>query len=176
MRQTAVPKGVIPVSVPRRPHLLLPVALALALGLLLAACGSSGDEVVSSGDADTTDTTAPDTDVTSMSLPGTGGGDVSWERIEPTDDLVNPTVTEPTELLVDPDDDSTVLVRFYGGVQDCYGARVTVDETEDAVEVTLETGSRADAGDRACIEIAQAQELAVELDAPLGDRALSAAS
>ncbi len=164
--------------VPRRSHLVLPVALALALGLLLAACGSSDDEVVSSGDTGTADTTVPDTDVTMTSLPGGGTGTsvVSWARIEPTDDLVNPTVTEPTELLADPDDDSVVLVHFYGGVQDCYGARATVDETDEAVEVTLETGSRADAGDRACIEIAQAQELTVELDAPLGDRALTAAS
>ena len=178
MRQTAVPKGVIPVPVPRRPHLVLPVALALALGLLLAACGSGDDEVVSGGDTGSVDTTSPDTGVTSVTLDGGGGGTtvISWERIEPTEDLVGPTVTEPTELLVDPDDDSVVLVHFYGGVQDCYGARATADESDDAVEITLETGSRADAGDRACIEIAQAQELAVELDAPLGDRELTAAS
>ena len=161
----------------RRPHLVLPLALALALALLLAACGSSDDEVVSSGDTGTSDSTAPDTDVTAMTLPGAGSDTtvISWERIEPTDDLVGATVATPTEVVVDPDDDSVVLVHFYGGVQDCYGARATVDETDDSVEVTLETGSRADAGDRACIEIAQAQELAVDLDAPLGDRELSAA-
>jgi len=160
----------------RRSLTVLPAALAVALGLLLAACGSGDDEVVSSGDTATTDTTSPDTAVTMTSIPGTGGdAPVSWTRIEPTDDLVSPTVTEPSELVADPDDDSVVLVRFYGGVQDCYGARVTVDESEEVVVITLETGSRADAGDRACIEIAEAQELAVELEAPLGDRALSPA-
>lgn len=154
----------------------VPLALVVALGLALAACGSSDDESVSSGDAGATSTTGPDAAVTGV--PVTGGGTattvVAWQRIDATDDLVSPTVTEPTELLADPEDDSVVLVHFYGGVQDCYGARATVDESDDAVVVTLETGSRADAGDRACIEIAQAQELAVDLDAPLGDRDLTA--
>lgn len=160
----------------RRSLIVLPAVLAVALGLLLAACGSSDDEVVSSGDTGTTDTTSPDTAVTMTSVPGDGGdAPVSWTRIEPTDDLVSPTVTEPTEIVADPEDDSVVLVRFYGGVQDCYGARATVDESDEAVVITLETGSRADAGDRACIEIAQAQELAVGLEAPLGDRELTAA-
>lgn len=160
----------------RRSLIVLPAVLAVALGLLLTACGSSDDEVVSSGDTGTTDTTSPDTAVTMTPVPGDGGdAPVSWTRIEPTDDLVSPTVTEPTELVADPEDDSVVLVRFYGGVQDCYGARPSVDESDEAVVITLETGSRADAGDRACIEIAQAQELAVGLDAPLGDRELTAA-
>ena len=161
----------------RRSLLVLPAAVAVAaLGLLLVACGSGDEEVVSSGDTASTETTAPDTTATLTSIPGTDGdAQVSWTRIEPTDDLVNRTVTEPTELVADPDDDSVVLVRFYGGVQDCYGARAAADESDDSVVITLETGSRADAGDRACIEIAEAQELAVELEAPLGDRALSAA-
>ncbi|MCB1005495.1 MAG: hypothetical protein KDB35_15025 [Acidimicrobiales bacterium] len=146
------------------------LAAGLALALLLGACGSADDDVASTGSGDDATTSAP----TVQSIPGTATGDVTWTRIEPTQDLVGAVIAEPSELLVDPDDDATVLVRFYGGVQDCYGAHATVEESDDAVVVTLETGTRPDAVDRACIEIAEAQELAVSLDAPLGDRSLSA--
>ena len=146
---------------------LLPLVLAL---LLLAACGDDGDAVEASGTAD------PDTPVTSppVSDTATPGTDVLWLRIEPTEDLVNPVVATPDELVPDPEDPSAVLVRFYGGVQECNGARTTVVESATEVRVTLEVGGRADAGDQACIEIAEAQELVVTLDAPVGDRELIA--
>ena len=75
----------------------------------------------------------------------------------------------------DPDDPNAVLVRFYGGVQECFGARASAVETADRVTVTLELGNQPDAGDQACIEIAEAQELVVTLDAPVGERELVAA-
>ena len=43
-----------------------------------------------------------------------------------TTDLVGAVVATPTELVADPDDEQVVLVHFYGGVQDCYGANATV--------------------------------------------------
>lgn len=160
------------------------IGLLLVGAVLVTACGSSGEEVESGADASTS-TTGGD------SSPGaTGSGDTvapvpgtsdttqtTWARIEPTDDLVGTAVVTPTELLVDPEDDTVVLVRFYGGVQDCYGANVSIVREDDSVvEVRLETGTRPEATDQACIEIAEAQELAVTLDAPLGDRRLSASS
>jgi len=151
--------------------------IAAGLGglLLVTACGSAGEDVVSSGD-DGGDT-ATSSGVTSQSVPGatdTTPG-TSWKRIEPTDDLVNPIVAEPQEIVADPDDDRVALVHLYGGIQECYGARATVlSEDETTIVIRLETGGQPDAGDRACIEIAEAQELAVTLDAPIAGRELRA--
>jgi hypothetical protein len=110
-------------------------------------------------------------------LDGTDDTAVTWARIDPTDDLVDPTVATPDSIVPDPDDPNAVLVRFYGGVQDCYGARATVvSQGADEVVIRLETGGRPDAGDTACIDIAEADELQVTLDAPVGDRTLTAAT
>ncbi len=158
------------------------IGLLLLGALLLTACGSSGEEVSSGGDASTSTTGgnvsggSTGSGGTVASVPGTADTTpTSWTRIEPTEDLVGAVVATPIEVVADPDNDGVVLVRFYGGVQDCYGANATVVREDDSViEVRLETGSRSDAGDRACIEIAEAQELAVTLDAPVGDRRLTA--
>ena len=153
---------------PKGMRRLLPLVLALLL--VTAACGDDGDSVEASGTVD------PDTPVSapagSDAPPGTD--DVQWLRIEPTDDLVDPVVATPDELVPDPDDPNAVLVRFYGGVQECNGARASVVESETEVRITLEVGARPEAGDQACIEIAEAQELVVTLDAPVGDRELIA--
>ena len=148
---------------------LLPLTLALLL--LAAACGDDGDEVdAGASPAD------PDSAVSSPALtdPATPGTDVTWARIEPTEDLADPIVATPDELVPDPEDPDVVLVRFYGGVQECYGARAAAVETDDEVRITLEVGSQPDAGDQACIEIAEAQELAVTLEAPVDERELIA--
>jgi hypothetical protein len=159
-------------------HLTRVLLALLAVVALTAACGGDdGDEVVASGDgsADSTTTTVdPDTGV---SLPVTDDGSTAttWARIEPTDDLVDPVVATPDEIVPDPDDPNAVLVHFYGGVQDCYGARATVvSQGADQVEIRVETGGQPDAGDTACIEVAEAQELVVTLDAPVADRELVA--
>lgn len=153
------------------------VVTLLAVAGLAAGCSDDDGGVVSAGDGDGTTTTAdPDTAVSS--LPGTddaGGDDIVWTRIEPTEDLVNPVVATPDELVPDPGDPNAVLVRFYGGVQECYGARATVvEQSAQTVRIRLETGGRPDAGDIACIEIAEAQELQVVLDAPVASRILEA--
>ena len=154
-------------------RLLLPLLLVAALA---AACGGDdGDvEAGAAGDGSTT-TTGPDTAVSSV--PGTAdpSTDPTWTRIEPTDDLVDARVATPDSLVPDPDDPNAVLVRFYGGVQECFGARAGAVETANRVTVTLELGNQPDAGDQACIEIAEAQELVVTLDAPVGERELVAA-
>jgi len=157
---------------PRRTFL----ALGLALLVLAASCGDDDEDTVAAGDQTTT--TGPDTAVSSpaVTTPG-GGGAVTWTRIESRDDLVDPHVAEPDELVVDPDDPSTVLVHFYGGVQECYGANATVAGEDDrTVTIRLEVGGLPEAQGQACIEIAEAQELAVTLDAPVGDRELVAAA
>jgi len=158
-------------------RVLLPL---LVIAALAAGCGGDDDEVVAAdgGSTDSTTTTVdPDTAVSSP--PGTDDGStaVTWTRIEPTDDLVDPVVATPDSLVPDPDDPDAVLVRFYGGVQECYGAQATVvDQGPDEVSIRLEVGGRADAAGADCIELAEAQELLVPLDAPVGDRDLVAAT
>jgi hypothetical protein len=156
-------------------RVLLPIALVVTL---VAACGDDGDEV-EAGDAGagTSTTQDPDTAVSSPPLTDDAPTDTTWARIEPTDDLVDPRVSAPDEIIPDPDDPNAVLVHFYGGVQECYGARATVvEQNADEVTIRLETGSQPDAGGTACIDIAEAQELQVALDARVGDRTLTAAT
>lgn len=168
-------------------------AISFAVLVFTIACGDDTADVIA-GDPDASDVVDPDTPVGDDDTPvdddGTpvdsepadpaDGGDtgIGWERIEPTPDLTNPGVATPDELVVDPADPSAVLVRFFGGVGECYGAEATVvEQSDDVVRIRLEVGGRADIpADTACIAIAVAQELRVELDAPLGDRALRAAS
>ena len=162
------------------------IEIAVSQELRVELDGPLGDRTL---EADTTDGRVG-TDPTEPGAPNPGEGDTAvddggqgpgdpgadgWQRIEPTADLMNPGVATPDELIVDPTDPSAVLVRFYGGVPECYGARATVvQQSGDVVRIRLEVGGRADAGDMACIQIAVAQELRVELDAPLGDRTLRA--
>jgi hypothetical protein len=74
-------------------------------------------------------------------------------------------------------DGDKLEVRFYSGVEDCYGLeRVDLDETDTEVTVAVFTGSRPEARDVACIEIAELVSTVVTLDAPLGDRAVVDAS
>jgi hypothetical protein len=154
------------------------IGLVLATLALAAGCGDDGNDEVVAGSADSTTTTVdPDTAVSSppVTIGEDPGSEVTWTRIEPTDDLVNPGVATPEEIVVDPDDPRTVLVRFYGGVQECYGARAAVvSEDETEVRIRLEFGSVPGSEGVACIEIAEAQELALTLDAPVGDRDLVA--
>jgi hypothetical protein len=160
------------------------VALA-AVALVLTACGGDDGDEVSTDDAGagTPTTAAPSTTAdpdTPVSSPGTTIGGTTpgapWTRIEPTDDLVDPVVATPDEIVPDPEDPNAVLVRFYGGVQECYGARARVfGEDDTVVRILLETGTRPDATDAVCIDIAEAQELQLVLDSPVGDRDLLAA-
>jgi hypothetical protein len=152
--------------------LSLLVVTALAVG-----CGGDdgGEGEVVAGGASST-TVDPDSAVSSPPLDDDGADPpATWARIEPTEDLVDPTVATPDEIVADPDDPNAVLVRFYGGVEECFGARATVvEEGASEVRIRLELGGRPDAGDQACIEVAVAQELQLVLDAPVGDRTLTA--
>jgi hypothetical protein len=65
----------------------------------------------------------------------------------------------------------TVEVRFYGGVEACYGlARVDIDERRRSVVITLYSGRVPTAA--VCIEIAVLTAVRVKLTEPLGDRRL----
>jgi hypothetical protein len=131
----------------------------------LTACGSedTGGAVVADGD---TPVTSP---------PGTGGGDdgVGGARlVEPTPGLDNVvTAAIDSVAVIDP---ATLEVRFYNGVEPCYGVdHVTVvADTADSVTIEVGVGSNPDAGDVACIELAELQGVRLALAAPLGERAM----
>jgi hypothetical protein len=65
-----------------------------------------------------------------------------------------------------------ISVRFTTGTPTCYGVHAQVQETADLVAVRLVSGTRADAVDRACIEIAVFGETTVNLGTPVGNRAV----
>lgn len=67
-------------------------------------------------------------------------------------------------------DDRTLAIQFVTGTPECYGADVTVTETDEAVTLALRTGTLPEAKDKMCIALAVVGTLEVTLDAPLGDR------
>ncbi len=68
-------------------------------------------------------------------------------------------------------DGTTVTVGFWMGTGDCYAVeRIDIAETETKVAVDITVAPRA--MDQACVEIAEARSVTVELDQPLGGRIL----
>jgi len=155
-------------------HLFLALVAALSLGL--AACGS--DETIDVGTPD------EESSEQSEALPDAEGGqEVAPESsgdntkgFTPTtarDDLISLQTTTPDEVIADPDDDSVLLIRFEGAAEPCSGAAVTVAETDADVAVVLETGLDPNAAAMSCIAMVFDYEIAVPLDAPLGDRTIT---
>jgi hypothetical protein len=134
-------------------------ACVLVLGL--GACGGDDDGGVVADDPDAPVTGAPD--------PGGPAPDGGARIVTPTpglDGVVRAALDSAVVL-----DDGRLEVRFYGGVQECYGVdHVDVAETDTEVTVSVFTGSRPEAAARACIEIAELQAVIVTLDAPLAER------
>jgi hypothetical protein len=150
------------------------MTVLLVLALVAAACGVESGAL---GGAQTPD------DDTGVVAPGNGSvspgdHDISWSRVEGRFDLVDGRIGYVHDVVVDPDDDRVILVRFFGGVEECYGANATlISHTADEIVVQLEVGS-VPHGDEtgACIDIAMAQEIALHLDRPAGDAELRAVS
>lgn len=139
------------------------VLALLIVAVAVTACSSDSDGDVAIGDPDVPVTNIP----TDPGIGGPAGGEPLV--VQPTPGLASPTtVAIDLVRLVDP---KTLEVSFYNGVVPCYGVdHVTVDEQADRVTIEVVTGSNPQAGDVACIEIAQLQAVVVSLAAPLGDR------
>jgi hypothetical protein len=70
-------------------------------------------------------------------------------------------------------DDGTVTIVFWGGVEPCDVLdHVDVGYGTSVVTVTLFSGHDPSAGDVACIDIAELKSVTINLDEPLGDRAI----
>jgi hypothetical protein len=138
------------------------VACAIAAVLLLGACAGRGENRRASGRPD------PDSGV-STTVPSS-----ATPAPEPTPLLVTP---RPGLVDVRPNpyervvvlDEQTLEVRFWGGVEDCYGVdRVDVEYGEMDVTVTVYQGRVPTA--EVCIEIAVLTAVRVELDEPIAGR------
>ncbi len=133
------------------------VGIVAAL-LLMAACGAPG----SGAGAE------PDSPVTGG---GAGRGPKGRAQIVAPDPggVVNPRAVSWTKAKVE--DDTHVVVTYYGGVEECYGLdRVKVGYRSERISITLFEGIRPGAG--ACIELAMAKATRVELSEPVAGRKL----
>ncbi len=128
--------------------------------------GECGEKVSGTGpDAIVSYTPCPGDDEPVVTDPYDGA-----QGVEPTPGMagVNPTAFDK---VVVGDDDRTLTIFFYSGVEPCYVLdRVDVDEGSDAITITLFQGHDASAGDVACIDIALLKKVVVELDEQVGDR------
>ena len=69
-------------------------------------------------------------------------------------------------------DETRLALNYTTGVPECYGkvGEPVVEETADAVTVTVPKLPPEQKGDIACIDIALSKSVDISLDAPLGDR------
>jgi hypothetical protein len=154
-----------------RRSLVVLVALLCPLGLL-AACGddddggavgsSTGDTSGSGSGSGDVATTAPD----ATTVETTPGG---ARVVNPTPGLNGVNETALDSVVSQPN--NKLEVRFYGGVVDCYGVdHIDVEEADDAVTITVYTGTPPAAAATSCIDIAELQAVIVALASPLGER------
>jgi hypothetical protein len=154
-------------------RLLAALIAGLALSALVSSCG---DDVIEQG------TTAPPAtdsrDSGSVASPpaapdapppaGSGGA----AAIQSRSDLVGASPLEPESVVTDPSNDRRLLVRFWGGVEPCFGAEIRVAESATDVKVTVLGGAPPGAQSRTCIALARLYQATVELQSPLGSRTI----
>lgn len=139
------------------------VAGGILAALLLAACAGRGEGPrPPSGQPD------PESPV-SGTVPSLAppGPDQTPLLVSPRPGLVDvrPSPWDKVEVL----DERTIEVRFYGGVEECYGVdRVDIEYRANEVAVTVYQGRVPTA--EACIEIAVLTAVRVTLDEPLAGR------
>lgn len=183
-------------SRPSRARLLV---LAAAVITFSAACGSGETAGTTAGDDETVTTVSDDADdgadeAVGDDADGADDGnsddeippvdeegptpdpvvedDAGYEPTIAMDDLTAPQA-HPIDEVVVSDDGLTLGVRYQASTEPCSGARAVVAEDDTTVTVTLESGLHPDAASMSCIQQIVAYELAVALEAPLGDRDLA---
>ena len=178
-----------PPAVPRRRPGRLLLAATASVALLASACGSGDETLDASTDDDATtettsgdetaETTAPADDESPE--PGQDGqdgrdgeaqpvaGESDYTPTLPMLDMTSPTIHTIDEIVMS-DDGLTLGVRYQGAAEPCSGAVASVAEDDSTIIVTLETGLNPEAAAMSCIAEVMSYELAVGLDAPVGDR------
>jgi hypothetical protein len=134
----------------------------MAVVLLLGACAGRGENRRPSGRIPD-----PDSDVSTSVPPSSPKPEPTPLLVTPRPGLVDvrPNPWEKVEVV----DERTLEVRFWGGVEECYGVdRVDVEYGETEVTVTVYQGRVPTA--EVCIEIAVLTAVRVKLDEPLAGR------
>lgn len=161
------------------------LVLCFATLLTLASCGS--EETVDAGTGgpvEDVESSEPAEEGADETLPEEQTGDAvtpdpdipptdGYTRLIPRDDLVSLQPRTPDEVVADPADDRRLLIRFQGAAEPCSGAAIEITESADTVTVTLQEGLDPNAAAMSCIAQVFDYEIAVVLDAPLGDREIS---
>ena len=129
--------------------------------------------VVAAGAAFAAATDGPDTPVSSGpitgNLPPDDGGPLI---VEPRPGMAG-VVARRFDTATVGDDDTTVTIDFTSGIEPCAVLdRVDVRYDATTVTITLFEGHDPNAGDVACIEIAQLKAVRIVLDRPVNDREL----
>ena len=156
----------------------LPLAgLFLVLLLLTAACadsaGSADDETSAAADPSSSVSSPPDAESpdagAGICSPEVTEGCTAWQETAIVDTEGTPRARGFESFEANGD---TLVVQWWSGVEPCTAlSEVKVEETDTAVTVTVfEASIHPDEADVACIEIAQAKQHTITLDAPLGDR------
>lgn len=126
--------------------------------------------VAACGDAAGPSTTVPPVTTAPVADEIVGDDGTVWRVVTPTGAALNPQPLTEAEVISIEDD--FVALGIFMGVEPCSVIdRVEVEETADAVNIVIFSGT----GDPAatCIAIAEARAVVVTLDAPLGDRVLT---
>ncbi|MEO8695405.1 MAG: hypothetical protein ABI658_17905 [Acidimicrobiales bacterium] len=156
----------------RSRHFLSALSLAGALSILAVACG---DDAIEQG------TSAPPTSDPSGSssspplpngdgtIPGAGG---DAAPIRSRTDLIEARAFQPESVTVDPTNNQRLLIRFWGGVEPCYGVEIRVVESATDVKVTVLGGTPPDAQAKSCIALAKLYQATADLQSPLGPRTI----
>jgi hypothetical protein len=154
----------------RSRHFLTALFLAIPLSLLGVACG---DDTIDQGTAapPTSDPSGSASSPPLGNIDGTvpGGGAAA---IRSRSDLIDPRAFEPESVSGDPTNNQRLLIRFWGGVEPCYGVEVRVVESTSEVKVTVLGGTPPDAQAKSCIALAKLYQATADLKTPLGSRAI----
>lgn len=130
----------------------------LGLGLILAACG--GDSIsVSTGSGDDggdPSSVEPDSGIGDGAEPLPIAEEPAVSDLEETvitdTDVVDPRVTAPSAVILNPDDPTELWVRFVGGDPNCTAASaILLTETPDEIGIELQVGITQDALARSCV-------------------------
>ncbi|HET6776233.1 MAG TPA: hypothetical protein VFH81_00510 [Actinomycetota bacterium] len=135
------------------------VAAVLAGSILLTSCAGLRDGGAAAP--------GPDTPISSTPDPSAPPGKPTPLLVEPRPGLVDirPQPWDKARVI----DPRTVEVRFYSGIEECYGvARVDVDYRKRSVVITVYGGRVPTA--EVCIEIAVLKAVRVDLTEPLAGR------
>jgi hypothetical protein len=159
-------------------RLLATVFVGVVLSVLVSGCGD--DSLDQSTSAPPADNSGDSGSVSSPpAVPGQvppdgSGGSGQAATIKSRTDLTATSPVTPESVTADPTNDRRLLVRFWGGVEPCFGVEVRVVESANDVKVTVLGGVPPEGRDRACIALAKHYQATADLQSPLGSRTIVA--